>query len=191
MTAASGVLHKEFHEKEWAKSGGEFQMVQLWVNLPAANKMDKPKYQAIQQQQMAKVDLGANGHIELIAGNYQNQQGPATTHTPMHMMNAKLKKEGRATFEFPADFTTLLLAIEGSIVVNGEKNVPENHLVLFNNDGAQFEIKASEDAVVLVLSGKPIGEPIFAHGPFVMNNRDEIIQAFEDFNNGKFGYLED
>lgn len=191
MTAASGVLHKEFHEKEWAKNGGEFQMVQLWVNLPAANKMDQPKYQAIQKEQMTIVDLAENGRIEIIAGQYQEHKGPAATHTPMHMMNAKLKKGGKATFDFPAQFNSVLLVIEGSIVVNNTKNVAENHLALFNNDGEEFEIEASEDAVVLVLSGQPINEPIFAHGPFVMNNRDEIIQAFEDFNNGKFGYLED
>ena len=191
MTAASGVLHKEFHETEWAKDGGIFQMVQLWVNLPAKDKMSPPKYQAIQNSEMKKVDLGENGFIELIAGEYQGEKGPATTFSPVHLMNAKLKKGGKADFSFPANFNTATLVIEGNIVVNGEENAPTDHFVLFENEGENFTIEASEDAVVLIISGEPLKEPIFHHGPFVMNNRNEILQAFDDFNTGKFGYLED
>lgn len=191
MTAASGVLHKEFHETEWAKEGGIFQMVQLWVNLPAKDKMSPPKYQAIQNSEMKKVDLGENGFIELIAGEYQGKKGPATTFSPVHLMNAKLKKGGKADFSFPANFNTAALVIEGNIVVNGEENAPTDHFVLFENEGENFTIEASEDAVVLIISGEPLKEPIFHHGPFVMNNRNEILQAFDDFNQGKFGYLED
>lgn len=191
MTAASGVLHKEHHEKEWSRTGGTFQMVQLWVNLPARHKMSAPKYQAIEKDRMTKVDLGDNGHIEVIAGSYQGQAGPASTFSPVNMMNAKLKKGGRAGFEFPENFNTIALVIEGSIVINGDKAVAQDHLALMENKGSEFEIEATEDAIVLILSGEPIGEPIFAHGPFVMNNRNEIVQAFEDYNNGKFGYLED
>ena len=191
MTAASGVLHKEFHETEWAKDGGIFQMVQLWVNLPAKDKMSPPKYQAIQNSEMKKVDLGENGFIELIAGEYQGEKGPATTFSPVHLMNAKLKKGGKTDFSFPANFNTAALVIEGNIVVNGEENAPTDHFVLFENEGENFTIEASEDAVVLIISGEPLKEPIFHHGPFVMNNRNEILQAFDDFNQGKFGYLED
>ena len=191
MTAASGVLHKEFHETEWAKDGGIFQMVQLWVNLPAKDKMSPPKYQAIQNSEMKKVDLGENGFIELIAGEYQGEKGPATTFSPVHLMNAKLKKGGKADFSFPANFNTAALVIEGNIVVNGEENAPTDHFVLFENEGENFTIEASEDAVILIISGEPLKEPIFHHGPFVMNNRNEILQAFDDFNQGKFGYLED
>ena len=191
MTAASGVLHKEFHETEWAKEGGIFQMVQLWVNLPAKDKMSPPKYQAIQNSEMKKVDLGENGFIELIAGEYQGEKGPATTFSPVHLMNAKLKKGGKTDFSFPANFNTAALVIEGNIVVNGEENAPTDHFVLFENEGENFTIEASEDAVVLIISGEPLKEPIFHHGPFVMNNRNEILQAFDDFNQGKFGYLED
>ena len=191
MTAASGVLHKEFHETEWAKDGGIFQMVQLWVNLPAKDKMSPPKYQAIQNSEMKKVDLGENGFIELIAGEYQGEKGPATTFSPVHLMNAKLKKVGKTDFSFPANFNTAALVIEGNIVVNGEENAPTDHFVLFENEGENFTIEASEDAVVLIISGEPLKEPIFHHGPFVMNNRNEILQAFDDFNQGKFGYLED
>ena len=191
MTAASGVLHKEFHETEWAKQGGIFQMVQLWVNLPAKDKMSPPKYQSIKNSEMKKVDLGEKGFVEVIAGEYQNEKGPASTFSPVNLMNAKLKKGGKADFSFPANFNTAALVVEGSISVNGEKNVPTDHFILFKNEGENFIVEATEDAVVLVISGKPLNEPIFPHGPFVMNSREEIIQAFEDFNTGKFGYLED
>ena len=191
MTAAKGVLHKEYHETEWAKEGGIFQMVQLWVNLPSTDKMSDPKYQSIKNSDMKKVDLGENGFVEIIAGTYQDQQGPATTFSPVHMMNAKLKKAGKAEFDFPANFNTAALVIEGSILVNGEEKVKTDHLALFKNEGESFSIEATEDAVVLIISGQPLNEPIYPHGPFVMNSREEIIQAFEDYNLGKFGYLAD
>lgn len=191
MTAASGVLHKEFHETEWAKEGGIFQMVQLWVNLPAKDKMSPPKYQAIKNSEMKKVDLGENGFIELIAGNYQEEKGPASTFSPINLMNAKLKKGGKADFSFPENFNTAALVIEGSIIVNGEEKVPTDHFVLFENKGENFTIEATEDSIVLVISGEPLNESIYPHGPFVMNTREEIIQAFDDYNRGKFGYLED
>lgn len=191
MTAARGVLHKEYHEREWSKTGGIFQMVQLWVNLPAQDKMSKPKYQAIKNSDMKIVDLKENGFIEVIAGEYSGNKGPAYTFTPVHMMNAKLKSGGKADFNFPAHFNTAALIIEGSIIVNGNEKAKTDQLVLFENKGEEFSIEASEDAVVLIISGEPINEPIVPHGPFVMNTREEIMQAFEDFNTGKFGYLED
>ncbi|WP_299182402.1 pirin family protein [uncultured Chryseobacterium sp.] len=191
MTAAKGVLHKEYHETEWSRKGGIFQMVQLWVNLPAKDKMSKPKYQAIKNFDMQRADLGENGFVEIIAGEYHGKAGPASTFSPVHMMNAKLKKGGKADFSFPAHFNTAALVIEGSIIINGGEKAPTDHFVLFKNEGETFSIEASEDSVVLIISGEPLNEPIYPHGPFVMNSREEIIQAFEDFNTGKFGYLED
>ena len=191
MTAASGVLHKEFHEREWAKNGGIFQMVQLWVNLPAKDKMSAPKYQAISNDAMEKVDLGENGFVEIIAGNYQNQKGTATTFSPVHLMNAKLKAGGKAEFNFPANFNTGALVIEGNIIINGNEKVPTDHFALFENEGENFTIEATEDSIVLILSGEPLNETIVPHGPFVMNTKEEIHQAFDDYNNGKFGFLED
>ena len=191
MTAASGVLHKECHETEWSKKGGVFQMVQLWVNLPAKNKMNPPKYQAIKNSEMSMYDLQENGFIEVIAGEYKDKKGPASTFSPVHMMNAKLKAGGKADFSFPAHYNTLALVIEGSIIVNNKEKVATDHLVLFENVGENFNIEANEDSIVLVLSGEPLNEPIYAHGPFVMNTKEEIMQAFADFNTGKFGYLED
>lgn len=191
MTAASGVLHKEYHEKEWSEKGGVFQMVQLWVNLPAKEKMNQPKYQSIENASMKHVDLGENGYVEVIAGEYNGEKGPASTFTPINVMNAKLKAGGKAVFSFPANYTTAGIVIEGNIIVNGEKKAPTDYMLLFENQGEEFVIEAEDDAVVLIFSGEPIKEPIFAYGPFVMNTREEIIQAYEDFNNGKFGTLEE
>lgn len=192
MTAAKGVLHKEYHEAEWSKTGGDFQMVQLWVNLPAKDKKAEPKYQAIKYADINRYELkdGA-GNIEVIAGEYQGTKGPASTFTPVYMFNAKLNRGGKADFGFPAEYNTAILVLEGHIVVNGKEEVPTDHLALMANDGESFEVEATADAVVLILSGEPIDEPIAAQGPFVMNTRQELTEAFNEFNTGKFGYLED
>lgn len=187
MTAASGVLHKEFHEEEWSHRGGEFQMVQLWVNLPAKDKMSKPKYQAITNDRMGKVTLpGKAGAVEIIAGDFQGVKGPAFTFTPIDLFNARLNEGGKATFSFPEHYHTAMLVIEGAIQVNGTTNVPTDHFVLMANDGEEFTVSARQDAVVLIMSGEPINEPIAAQGPFVMNTREELMQAFEDFRKGLF-----
>lgn len=191
MTAAGGILHKEFHEKEWSKEGGEFQMVQLWVNLPAKNKQDKPGYQNLSNANIARVQLPDNsGEVEVIAGEYNGVKGSAKTFSPVHLLNAKLKKGAKTTFSFPAAYTTALLVIEGSAAINDGENVPTDHFAMFKRDGDTFTVEATDDAVVLILSGEPLQEPIAAHGPFVMNTKDELVQAFNDFNTGKFGYLE-
>ncbi|WGH76457.1 pirin family protein [Tenacibaculum tangerinum] len=192
MTAASGVLHKEFHETEWSKTGGEFQMVQLWVNLPAKDKMNSPRYQAIPNTEITKVPLqDGGGEVEVIAGEYQGNKGPALTFSPINMFNVRLKKGAKTQLTFPENYTTAILAVEGGVNVNESNNVLQDCFALFKNDGATFTLEALEDAVILVLSGKPLNEPIAAHGPFVMNTRQELIEAFQDFNTGKFGYLED
>lgn len=192
MTAASGILHKEFHEVNFSKQGGDFQMVQLWVNLPAKDKMSKPKYQALQNKNIARYPIENNGgEIEIIAGSYKGISGSASTFTPVNLLNAKLNQGVKTDFSFPENFNTALLVIEGSIKVNDKEQVPTNHFVLFENKGEDFTVEATENAVFLILSGEPINEPIMAHGPFVMNSKEELIQAFDDFNQGKFGYLEE
>lgn len=191
MTAASGVLHKEFHEREWSKNGGEFQMVQLWVNLPARYKMSTPKYQAISNVSIPKVNLpNEAGVVEIIAGEYAGQKGIASTFSPINLFNTKLGSNGKANYQFPKNYTTCLLVIEGAIKINSEAEIPLDNFVIFNNDGTEFSIEAIQKSIVLVLSGEPLNEPIAAQGPFVMNTREELLQAFTDFNNGKFGYLE-
>lgn len=192
MTAASGVLHKEFHEKEWSKKGGFFQMVQLWINLPAKDKMSKPKYQALVNKDIGRFYLENNmGEIEVIAGDYKGVKGAAATFTPVHLLNVKIKQGGQADFSFPDNYHTAALVLEGNVTINDTYRIPTNHFALFANEGEQFTLTADENAVVLVLSGEPIPEPIAAHGPFVMNTQQELLQAFNDYEAGKFGYLED
>jgi len=192
MTAGSGVLHKEYHEENFSREGGDFQMVQLWVNLPSKHKMTKPNYQSLENSSIPKYKLSdEDGVVEVIAGTFNGLKGAATTFSPVHLQNAQIKKGGKATFTFPPHFNTGLLVIEGSIRVNETEDVESDHFVLFENEGDSFEVTALEDAVVLILSGEPLNEPIVAHGPFVMNTRQEIVQAFDDFHKGRFGYLED
>lgn len=191
MTAGSGLLHKEYHEKEFSKSGGLFQMVQLWVNLPASFKKTAPKYQEINNNKMGRFTLQENkGIVEVIAGELNGVKGPASTFTPIHVYNARLKKQAILNLNFPENYNTGLLVIEGSISVNNHP-APADHFVLLKNDGDQFEIKATEEAVVLILSGEPIDEPIAAYGPFLMNTWEEVEQAIRDVNEGKFGRLQE
>lgn len=189
MTAASGVLHKEYHAEEFYKQGGIFQMVQLWVNLPAKDKMSTPKYQAISHKDIPTVDV-ENGFVEVIAGEYNQAKGAASTFSPVNMLNAKLNEGGKANFSFPANYNTVLLVIEGEVKVNEQEIVPTDHLLLFTNEGEDFTIEATENSIVLILSGEPLNEPIASYGPFVMNTQDQIREAFDDYNNGKFGTLE-
>ncbi|WP_316832325.1 pirin family protein [Pedobacter aquatilis] len=192
MTAASGILHKEYHEQNYSLQGGPFQMVQLWVNLPAKDKMSKPKYQAIKQADMANFILPDNGgKIEIIAGNYNGINGIAKTFTPIEVYNARLNKGGKANFNFPADFNTGFMVIEGSIKINGKEIAIADNFVYFENEGTAINVEALENSVVLILSGKPIDEPINQYGPFLMNTEAEIHQAIADYNQGKFGYLEE
>jgi redox-sensitive bicupin YhaK (pirin superfamily) len=192
MTAASGVLHKEYHEKEFSKNGGLFQMVQLWVNLPAKCKMTPAKYQAIENKEMGKFSLdGGKGTIEIIAGEYNGVKGPAFTFTPMHVFNAKLAKGATADFIFPSTYNTGFLIIEGEVTVNGGEPVPEDSFIYFDRKGTDVHLAALKKSTILILSGEPINEPIASYGPFVMNTEQEIKQAYEDYYNGKFGYLED
>ena len=190
MTAASGVLHKEYHAESFCASGGDFQMVQLWVNLPAKDKMSTPKYQAIENSNIPKIKV-EGGIVEVIAGAYQDHKGAASTFTPINMLNAKLASGGSATFSFPSNHNTCILVIEGEVILNDTEDVPLDHLALFKNEGETFTIKASQDSIVLILSGEPINEPIAAHGPFVMNTREQIMEAFQDYELGKFGDLAD
>ena len=191
MTAASGLLHKEYHEQEFSRKGGLFQMVQLWVNLPAKYKMTPPKYQEVTNSTMGKYNLpGDTGVIEIIAGEYKNVKGPASTFTPLHAYNAKLKKGADVDLSFPSGYNTGILVIEGNVSINDEP-VATDHFVLFKNDGEMINLKASENAILLVLSGEPIDEPIAQYGPFLMNTWSEVEQAMKDVNAGKFGVLAD
>jgi redox-sensitive bicupin YhaK (pirin superfamily) len=190
MTAGSGLLHKEFHEQEYNREGGPFQMVQLWVNLPAKDKMTAPKYQAITNAEMGRVGLPDGGEVEIIAGEFDGVKGPATTFTPVHLFNLKLKKGEKVELAFPSGYTTALLAIEGSAEINDADKLPVNNLALLEQDGEDFTVEALEDGIFLLMSGEPINEPIAQYGPFLMNTQAEIAQAIDDYQQGKFGYLD-
>ena len=191
MTSGKGILHKEYHEKNFGKKGGDMQMVQLWVNLPAKDKMTEPKYQNIENKDLAKVDLGNGvGSIDIIAGEFEKNKGPASSFTPMSLFNVKLNKGKGTSLSFNENHNTGLLIIKGNVTINNKERAPTNHFVLFENKGKEFTIKAEDDAEILVLSGEPIDEPIASYGPFVMNTNDEIKQTIDDFNSGKFGYLD-
>ena len=190
MTAGAGILHKEYHEQEFSKTGGPFEMIQLWVNLPKKNKLTKPKYQAITSSQMGKVKLpNEGGVVNVIAGDFNGTTGPATTFSPINVFDIHLKKGGRLSTNIPETHNALLLVINGNIDVNSEE-APLHSFVLFKNQGEEIEIIAKEESVLLLLSGEPIEEPIAQYGPFVMNTQQEILEAVQEFQAGKFGELE-
>ncbi|MEO8822155.1 MAG: pirin family protein [Ginsengibacter sp.] len=191
MTAASGILHKEYHEKEFAKKGGLFEMAQIWVNLPQKFKMSAPKYQGILNEQKGKFDLkNDEGKVLVIAGEYKGVKGPASTFSPVEMYDIRLEENGEVTLDLPASFNTGLLVVEGEATVNENEVARQHQYVQFKNENGTIRIKANRKSVLLLLSGEPINEPIAAYGPFVMNTTEEIHQAIDDFNSGKFGNLE-
>lgn len=187
MTAASGILHKEYHEEEFTRNGGLFQMVQIWVNLPARFKMIPPRYQAIKKEEIIMHMLEDKvSSVGVIAGEYSATTGPASTFTPLSLFTLDLKTGGRAEFSFPEIYNSGILVIEGEINVNDE-TVPENHFLWFGHDGEDFSISARNDSVALILAGEPVDEPLAPHGPFLMNTQEEIRQAYEDYRNRRFG----
>lgn len=190
MTAASGILHEEFHSEGFAKSGGTLEMVQLWVNLPARDKMADPGYQTLLDADIPSIALKNNaGRLRLIAGEFDGQTGPARTFTPIDVWDLRLNGGQVLTLDLHEGRNTALVILRGTVQVNGLESVGEGQLVLFERQGNQLTLQASADAVVLLLSGEPIDEPIVGHGPFVMNTEQEIHQAFADFQSGRFGRL--
>lgn len=192
MTAGAGILHKEYHESEFSRKGGPFQVVQLWVNLPAKDKMTPPKYQTITNERIPKYILPEQaGVVEVIAGEYEGTKGAATTFTEIEMYNIRLNPGARIQFSLPEEYNTGILVIEGQVRVNDTDDAPEDYFVLFRNKGERISVSTASGGLLLVLSGKPLRESIMAYGPFLMNTKDEILQAFDDLNAGKFGELED
>ena len=190
MTAAGGILHEEFHSQAYAASGGPFEMVQLWVNLPAKDKMAAPGYQGILDAQIPAIALpGEAGTLRLIAGEYAGQRGPARTFTPMNVWDLRLAAGQRVSLSQPEGWTTLLVVLDGTVQVNGEAIVRASQMATLSTAGSGVEIETSGAAKLLLLAGEPIDEPVVGHGPFVMNSQQEIIQAIADFNSGKFGRM--
>ncbi len=191
MTAGSGVLHKEYHEAEFSRTGGTFHMAQLWVNLPRKHKMEAPRYQPIKKEDMAHVPLpDGKSEARIIAGELFGAKGPARTWSPIIAAMVKLAAGGEARFDLPASYNSAMLVVEGAANVNSS-DAPTDHLVVFRNDGEEVHVTSSSGAALLVLSGEPLNEPIAAYGPFLMNTVEDLQQAFKDVAAGKFGVLED
>ena len=192
MTAGSGILHKEYHEKEFSKNGGILHMVQLWVNLPKKDKLTEPKYQALTKDNMGIYKLDNNqGEIRIIAGEVNGVKGPGSTFSKINMYNVSLENHGKVTLNEPSNFNTGLLILNGEIKINEDRVCTEKDFVLFDNVEGSISIESvSEKALFLVLSGEPLNEPVVSHGPFVMNTAEEIYKAYDDFEKGKFGAFE-
>lgn len=190
MTAASGLLHEEYHSPDYAAKGGPFEMVQLWVNLPAKDKMSAPGYQGIVADDIPEVALPGNaGTARIIAGNYGDVSGPARTFTPMNVWDLHLKAGHRIALDLPEGHTTALFVLRGSLRIDDKHTVRAAELAVMEREGSQLAFDVTDDAIVLLLNGAPLNEPIVGHGPFVMNTREEIIQAINDFNSGRFGQI--
>ena len=190
MTAASGVVHEEMQSEAFAERGGDFEMVQLWVNLPAGKKMSAPRYQPLLDRQFPRLDLGV-AEARLVAGELLGETGPAKTHTPMTTFDLRFHASGTAEVELPTGWTTLVFPLEGDVQAGpGREDIPARHFGVFErSDDGVVKLNAEPGTRVLVLAGEPIDEPVVAYGPFVMNTRQEIAQAFRDYQSGKMGHL--
>jgi redox-sensitive bicupin YhaK (pirin superfamily) len=187
MTAGAGILHEEFHSEAFTRSGGAMEMVQLWVNLPAKHKMTAPGYQAIRSTDIPVVALPDQAStVRVIAGSFDGHAGPAHTFSPMNVWDLRLAQNGVTELTLPDGWNSALIVLRGTVLVNGETVSRESQMVLLDASGSKVALEANNDAVVLLLSGEPIDEPIVGHGPFVMNSEEEIVQAFTDFKNGRF-----
>lgn len=185
MTAASGIVHEEWHEREFTRRGGTMEMAQLWVNLPAKHKMAAPAYQDIRSAQIPVVDVGTGSSVRVIAGEFRGAKGPARTFTPINVWDARLKAGGRVELDLPDGHTALLAVLRGKVSINGDESAGPAELAILERAGTRVVLEAGEDATVLVLNGEPIDEPVVGYGPFVMNTHDEIHQAVRDFQSGR------
>jgi redox-sensitive bicupin YhaK (pirin superfamily) len=190
MTAASGVVHEEFHEKEFAKKGGTLHAIQLWVNLPRASKMSAPSYQTILNADIPALDLdGGAGQMRVVAGSYRGYKGPARTFTPVDLYDLELKA-GRATqLSFPEGHSAAIFVLQGRACANGSPVAGEAELIVFKRNGSQITVETQEDSRLLVMAGEPIDEPVARYGPFVMNTKAELLHAVQDYQAGKMGHL--
>jgi quercetin 2,3-dioxygenase len=190
MTAARGILHEEFHSPSFSKTGGPFRMVQLWVNLPARGKMAAPGYQSIRDTDIPSVELpDGSGRVRVIAGDFAGTKGPARTFTPVNVWDMRLKRDASVQLDLPEGHTAAIVVLSGHVTVGGTQAAGEAEVVLLDRAGTGVTIDADGDAMLLVLTGEPIDEPIVGYGPFVMNSETEIRQAVEDFNSGRFGQM--
>jgi len=187
MTAAHGILHEEKHSREFTKQGGQLEMIQLWVNLPAKDKMSAPRYQEITDAMIPIAQLPDNaGIVRVIAGNLQDVVGVAKTFTPINLWDIRLNRGHKVSLPLPEGYTTILLVLKGSVKVNESEFLGSKELARFETQGDQITLEASENSVLLLMNGEPIDEPIVGRGPFVMNTQAEIVRAMADFQAGLF-----
>lgn len=190
MTAASGVVHEELHEAQWAKQGGNFHAIQLWVNLPKTQKMSAPRYQTLLNADIPTVALddGA-GHLRVVAGMFQGHRGPARTFTPVELYDVQVRAGARVQLTLPEGYSSSVFVLQGRVSVNGGTPAGEAELVVLKREGALLLLEVKQDSRLLIMSGEPIGEPIARYGPFVMNTKAELVQAVEDYQAGRMGHL--
>jgi redox-sensitive bicupin YhaK (pirin superfamily) len=190
MTAASGIVHEEFHSANYAARGGAFEMIQLWVNLPTKDKMAPPGYQGITSAQIAQVALAQEaGHVRVIAGEFAGTQGPARTFSPINLWDVRVLAQKSVSFTLPAGHTTALFVLHGAIKLAGGETIQEAELAVLEREGDQLTFEALQDSALLLLNGLPLNEPIVGYGPFVMNSESEIRQAMNDYRAGRMGHL--
>ena len=190
MTAASGVVHEEFHGREFARQGGRFEMIQLWVNLPAKDKMTQPRYQGILNNQIPRVDLPDDqGSVRVIAGEYADAKGPAMTFTPIHLWDLRLNSTSPIDLSLPDGYTAALVLLKGTLTVDTDRAIRHAEVAIFDRAGETLCIDRADDVTALLLCGEPINEPIVGSGPFVMNTEAEIRQAMMDYQSGRMGHL--
>lgn len=188
MTAGGGILHEEFHSPAFARTGGPFRMVQLWVNLPAKDKMTRPGYQSILNADIPSVALPDNaGTARIIAGAMEGSKGPASTFTPINVWDVRLNQDAETMLNLPEGHTAIVVVLSGRVTVNGDQPAGAAEALLLDRKGDSVTLHADADATLLILTGEPIDEPIVGYGPFVMNSEDEIRTAITDFNSGRFG----
>ncbi len=190
MTAASGVLHEEFHSERFTREGGTMSMMQLWVNLPARHKMAKPRYQTILDAAIPRIALGDAGTLRVVAGEYQGRKGPAETFTPIEVWDLRVTAGKTVTLAVPEGHTAAIVPIAGRALVNVTHAAGPAQLVRLAREGGDFTVTAEGELAALVLAGEPIAEPVVGYGPFVMNTEREIATAFADFQSGRFGNMQ-
>ncbi|HEX3133726.1 MAG TPA: pirin family protein [Planctomycetota bacterium] len=190
MTAASGLVHEEKHSPEFTRTGGRFHMAQLWVNLPARDKMTAPRYQGITSARIPSVALPGNaGTLRVIAGSYAGSNGPALTFSPINVWDIRLAKEAQTEFVVPSGHTAAVVVLSGRVRLGSGEVLGESQIGMLERENNRFTLHASEDALILFLGGAPLNEPIAGYGPFVMTTTAEIEQAIEDYQDGKMGQI--
>ena len=188
MTAGKGVVHDEFHSEEFSNKGGVFEMIQLWINLPRKHKMTDPKYQEISSAVIPTISLGDKIKLRVIAGSFEKIKGPSSTFTKVNLYDIISKENKSISLNFDNGTNTIILIMSGELIVE-DQNFKDKDILIFEREGSQIDLKVSDNFKGLILNGEPINEPLVSHGPFVMNTKEEIFQAFSDYQNGKMGRL--